>query len=67
MTVRPKIKQRMDVLQHWMEENYHLKRPEVVEEHIQTITKFWSVMSEEDQDYIEGARYAIENKTDWSK
>ena len=45
MTVRPKIKQRMDVLQHWMEENYHLKRPEVVEEHIQTITKFWSVMS----------------------
>ena len=67
MTVRPKNKQRMDVLQHWMEENYHLKRPEVVEEHIQTITKFWSVMSEEDQDYIEGARYAIENKTVWSK
>ena len=60
MTVRPKIKQRMDVLQHWMEENYHLKRPEVVEEHIQTITKFWSVMSEEDQDICRAPAGALQ-------
>jgi len=55
----------MDILQGWMEENYHLKRPEVVEEHIQTITKFWSIMSEEDKDYIHGCRYAIEENTEW--
>lgn len=60
-----KIKQRMDVLQNWMESNYHLQRPEVVEEHIQTITKFWSVMTDEDKDYIHGARYAIEEKVEW--
>jgi len=60
-----KIKQRMDVLQHWMESNYHLQRPEVVEEHIQTITKFWSVLNDEDKDYIHGARYAIEEKMEW--
>jgi|TARA_B100001094_G_scaffold9710_1_gene8692 hypothetical protein len=63
--LQAKIKQRMDILQGWMEEDYHLKRPRVVEEHIKTITKFWSVMQEEDTDYIEGCRYAIENKSKW--
>ena len=61
-----KIKQRMDILQGWMEENYNLKRPAVVEEHIKTITKFWSAMQDEDKDYVHGCRYAIENKSDWS-
>ena len=65
MSVRDKVNQRMDILQGWMEENYHLKRPEVVEEHIQTITKFWSIMSEEDKDYIHGCRYAIEENMEW--
>jgi len=65
LTVRDKVNQRMDILQGWMEENYHLKRPEVVEEHIQTITKFWSIMSDEDKDYIHGCRYAIEENMEW--
>lgn len=64
--LRDKIKQRMDILQMWMEENYHMKRPEVVEEHIQTITKFWSALNDEDKDYIEGARYAIEEQMEWN-
>ena len=63
---RLKIKQRMDILQDWMEQNYHLKRPEVVEEHIQTVSKFWSALSEEDRDYIHGCRYAIEKKMEWN-
>ena len=32
--LRNKIKQRMDILQMWMEENYHMRRPEVVEEEL---------------------------------
>jgi hypothetical protein len=60
-----KIKQRMDILQGWMEDNYHLRRPEVVEEHIQTVSKFWSILQEEDRDYIDGCRFAIENKNNW--
>ena len=64
--IRLKIKQRMDILQDWMEQNYHLKRPEVVEEHIQTVSKFWSALSDEDRDYIHGCRYAIEEKVEWN-
>lgn len=68
-----KIKKRMDQLQEWMESDYHLERPEVVSEHIREITKFWSVLQEEDKDYIHGAKYAIAenlvwgNPKDWDK
>ena len=63
--VQKKINERMDILQNWMENNYHLKRPEVVKEHIESISKFWSVLLEEDRDYIQGCQYAIEEKYEW--
>lgn len=61
-----KIKQRMDQLQSWMESNYHLKNPKEVEELISNVTKFWSILQEEDTDYINGAKYAIEQKLEWN-
>lgn len=65
MNLREKINMRMDILQDWMENNYHLKNPEGVMEHIQNVSKFWSVLSEEDRDYIHGATYAVEEKVEW--
>ena len=32
-----------------------------------SISKFWSVMSEEDQDYLSAARYALSERQVWSK
>ena len=61
--LRQRITNRMNILQGWMEDNYHLRRPQVVEEHIQTIRKFWNILNEEDRDYIDGCRNAIESKT----
>jgi hypothetical protein len=61
-----KINDRMNAIQHWMEGNYHLKNPEVVNEVIDSVTKFWSVMSEEDKDYIQCARIAIEEQKEWN-
>lgn len=66
MSVRDKINERMDVLQAMMENNVHLDSPEIVEQHIRTVSKFWSVLSDEDKDYIHGARYAIEEKVEWN-
>jgi hypothetical protein len=63
--LKEKIKLRMDVLQKMMEGNLHLTDPEVVENQISNVTKFWSVLSEEDKDYIEGARYALEEEMEW--
>lgn len=64
--LREKINQRMDILQTWMEKNYHLKRPEVVSEHIESVSKFWSVLSEEDRDYIQCSQHAIEEQMEWN-
>tara|TARA_B100001093_G_scaffold301908_1_gene287963 strand:+ start:390 stop:623 length:234 start_codon:yes stop_codon:yes gene_type:complete len=61
--LRDKINQRMDILQSWMEQDYHIKKPEVVYDHTLTISKFWSVLSEEDKDYIQCAQDAIETKS----
>lgn len=65
MTVRDLIETRMNELQYMMESNLHLKDPEGVYDHTTNITKFWSVLSEEDRDYIECARFAIEEKRKW--
>lgn len=65
MSLHDKIKERMDILQDMMEDNVHIDSPDIVEEHITTVSKFWSVLSEEDRDYIHGARYAIEEKLEW--
>ena len=67
--LRKKINDRMDILQRWMEQDYHLKRPEVVYEHTLSVSKFWSVLSEEDRDYIQGVQFAIDTKSNisWKK
>jgi len=61
--LRKKINQRMDVLQAWMEVDYHLRNPKVVYDHTLTISKFWSVLSEEDREYIQCAQDAIGTKS----
>ena len=63
--VKEKIKQRMDKLQDWMESNRHLTRPEEVYDLTKQVSKFWSVLSEEDKDYIQVAQTAIEEQLTW--
>lgn len=65
MGVRDKIKVRMDQLQEMMENNVHLEKQFKVDDHISTITKFWSVLSDEDKDYIHACRHALEYQSRW--
>jgi hypothetical protein len=56
----------MDHLQVLMEGQAHIDRPEYVNDVIESVSKFWTVLSDEDKDYIHCARDALENKTDWN-
>jgi hypothetical protein len=67
MNLKDKINTRMDELEHMMDSNHHLKDAEAVSNHISSISKFWSILSEEDKDYIEGAKFAIEEKKVWNE
>ena len=64
--LKTKINNRMDHLQVLMEGQAHIDRPEYVNDVIESVSKFWSVLSDEDKDYIHCARDALENKTDWN-
>ena len=55
----------MDQLQNWMESNYHINNSKEVYELTKNISKFWSILSEEDKDYVQVAQDAIQNKIEW--
>ena len=65
MEIRSKIKKRMDKLQTEMEAGNHLVNPEAVSIRIMEISKFWSLLSEEDKDFLQAARVATEDRLDW--
>ena len=56
----------MDELQAMMESNIHLEKPLLVAMQIESVSKFWSVLSEEDRDYIHGCQFALEEKQEWN-
>ena len=64
-TLREKINLRLDILEDWMESNHHLEAPGKVMNLTLEISKFWSVLSEEDRDYVQCAQHAIEDQEIW--
>ena len=66
MILYDKINQRLNTLQAQMESNTHLSDPDTVQETIESISKFWSVLTEEDRDYVHCAQYALEEKHPWN-
>jgi len=56
----------MDTLQNWMENNYHLKNPTEVYALTLSVSKFWSVLSEEDKEYIQCAQDSINEGWEWN-
>jgi len=60
-----KIEERLKELEDLMDNNIHLEDRLQVEQLIQSITKFWSVLEEGDRDYLEAARYACEWQKVW--
>ena len=65
MGVREKVKARMDQLQEMMEANKHLERQYEVHEQLAQVSKFWSVLDDEDKDYIHACRHALEYQSRW--
>lgn len=62
---RAQITQQMDQLQSMMEDNLHLRKPEIIEQALENLTFKWHFISEEDRDYIQGVQYALEEQVKW--
>lgn len=62
-----KIETRMKTLEMQLNANIHLSAKESVLATIYSITKFWSVLNEEDRDYIQCAQDAVESRRKWGE
>lgn len=63
--LRQKINDRLDTLESELKTNAHLTDAETVTNQIQSIAKFWSILSGTERDFIHAARYAVENNIVW--
>lgn len=66
MKIREKITQRLSDLETALKEQIHLTNSTEVTDLIQSITKFISVLSDEDIDYVQSAMIAVDEKRRWS-
>jgi len=64
-TLREKIELRMQILEIMMQKQMHLIDPITVDDFLDRVCYCWSVLSEEDRDYIQCAQSAIEDKMEW--
>ena len=67
MDLREKINHRLDTLQEMLENNEHLDKPRAAEDLINRISPFWSILSEEDREYVQVAQDAVEEGWKWGK
>jgi hypothetical protein len=49
-----------------MECQEHLSNPEAVTEKLESVSKFWSVLSEEDREWTAAARMALNGQMKWN-
>ena len=61
-----RLEERFDALQEMMETQTHISDPDLVEAHITTITKYWSILNDADKDYIHAVKWAIEKQSEWN-
>lgn len=65
MNLKEKIQIRLDQIEMLMNKDYHLKNPDEVYNQTLQVSKFWSILSEEDRDFIQGVQSSIEERWSW--
>jgi len=65
-TIKAKIEARLDALEESLQRQDHLAEdPDAVLEILASVSKFYSALSEEQRDFIQAARWAVEERKDW--
>ena len=68
MNVRDKIQTRLDTLEAHLKAGEHLRSAEgviAVLTTIASVSKFWRVMTDEDRDFVNAAKMAVEDELEW--
>jgi len=63
--LKQKIKERLDVLESLMKSQTHLQDDDTIIETLESVDKFWSVLEEDEKEFIGAVRYACRTQTRW--
>ena len=65
MNIRERIKVRLDELAKLLETQSHIHAPELVTEKIESVAKFWTILSDEEREFIAALRIAKNDQIQW--
>jgi len=63
--IAEKVEEKMTVLEILMDMQEHINSPEKVQDIISSISLYWAHVPDGDKDYVECAREAMKNGTEW--
>jgi flagellar biosynthesis regulator FlaF len=63
--LKQKIKERLDELEVLMKSQTHLQDADKIIEALDGVEKFWSVLNEDEKDFIGAVRYACRTQITW--
>lgn len=63
--ISEKVEEKMQVLEALMNAQEHINSPEKVSDLISSLSMYWAHVPDGDKDYVECAREAMVNKTEW--
>jgi hypothetical protein len=66
MSISEKVERKMQALEHLMNTQMHIEMPSAVAESIESLSKYWEHLSDEDKDYIDCAHDAMKEKREWT-
>jgi len=65
MSIAEKVERKMQALEHLMNAQMHIETPNAVAELIESLSKYWAHMTDEDKDYVDCAHDAMKEKREW--
>jgi len=65
--LKERIQHRLDQIEMLMYQDYHLKNPDEIMLQTLNVSKFWSILSEEDRDFVQGVQSSIEEGWSWKE
>ncbi len=65
-TIRQKIEDRLDHLEAMLTSQKHISDPDAAYQTIDSVSKFYSVLTEEQREFVQAARWATDNKNLWN-
>jgi hypothetical protein len=64
-TIRQRIGERLNLLESMLTAQKHITNPDDVLEAIASVSKFYSVLTEEQREFVQAARLAVDEQKVW--